>query len=57
MISDLAYAEIYFEDNPPPSILQIPGARSTSPSSSPRFQQDLFHAGLADRFLPSATAS
>ena len=27
IISDLAYAEIYFDDNPPPSILQIPGAR------------------------------
>ena len=27
VISDLAYAEIYFDDNPPPSILQVPGAR------------------------------
>lgn len=28
ILSDLAYAEIYFDDmNPPPSILQIPGAR------------------------------
>jgi alanine-synthesizing transaminase len=27
ILSDLAYAEIYFNDNPPPSILQIPGAR------------------------------
>ncbi|MGB0631806.1 MAG: LL-diaminopimelate aminotransferase [Alphaproteobacteria bacterium] len=27
VISDLAYAEIYFDGNPPPSILQIPGAR------------------------------
>ncbi len=26
VISDLAYAEIYFDDNPPPSILQVPGA-------------------------------
>ncbi|HEX5778126.1 MAG TPA: LL-diaminopimelate aminotransferase [Xanthobacteraceae bacterium] len=26
VLSDLAYAEIYFEDNPPPSVLQIPGA-------------------------------
>src|SRR5262249_41353704 len=24
---DLAYAEIYFDGNPPPSILQVPGAR------------------------------
>ena len=27
VISDLAYAELYFEGDPPPSILQIPGAR------------------------------
>jgi alanine-synthesizing transaminase len=26
VLSDLAYAEVYFDDNPPPSILQIPGA-------------------------------
>jgi len=26
ILSDLAYAEIYFDDAPPPSILQIPGA-------------------------------
>ena len=27
ILSDLAYAEIYFDDNPPPSILEIPEAR------------------------------
>jgi alanine-synthesizing transaminase len=27
ILSDLAYCEIYFENNPPPSILQIPKAR------------------------------
>jgi alanine-synthesizing transaminase len=27
MLSDVAYAEIYFDGNPPPSILQVPGAR------------------------------
>jgi alanine-synthesizing transaminase len=27
VLSDLAYAEIYFEGDPPPSILQVPGAR------------------------------
>jgi alanine-synthesizing transaminase len=27
IISDLAYAEIYFGDTPPPSVLQIPGAK------------------------------
>jgi len=26
ILSDLAYAEIYFGDNPPPSILEVPGA-------------------------------
>src|SRR5262249_11278109 len=25
-LSDLAYTEVYFDDNPPPSILQVPGA-------------------------------
>ncbi len=27
ILSDLAYAEIYFGDNPPPSVLQVPGAK------------------------------
>ena len=27
VVSDLAYAEIYFDGNPPPSILQVPGAK------------------------------
>jgi alanine-synthesizing transaminase len=27
VLSDLAYAELYFDDKPPPSILEIPGAR------------------------------
>ncbi len=26
LLSDLAYAEVYFDDNPPPSLLQVPGA-------------------------------
>jgi alanine-synthesizing transaminase len=26
VLSDLAYSEVYFDDNPPPSILQVPGA-------------------------------
>ncbi|WP_119422686.1 LL-diaminopimelate aminotransferase [Desertibaculum subflavum] len=30
VISDLAYAEIYFDDNPPPSILQVPGAKDVA---------------------------
>ena len=27
LLSDLAYAEIYFDGNPPPSVLQVPGAK------------------------------
>ena len=27
VLSDIAYSEIYFEDNPPPSILQVEGAK------------------------------
>ncbi len=27
ILSDLAYAEIYFNDQPPPSLLQVPGAK------------------------------
>jgi alanine-synthesizing transaminase len=30
VLSDLAYAEIYFGDTPPPSILQIPGAKDVA---------------------------
>jgi alanine-synthesizing transaminase len=26
VLSDLAYSEVYFDDNPPPSMLQVPGA-------------------------------
>ena len=26
ILSDLAYAEVYFDNNPPPSVLQVPGA-------------------------------
>ncbi|MGN6308848.1 MAG: LL-diaminopimelate aminotransferase [Xanthobacteraceae bacterium] len=26
ILSDLAYSEVYFDDNPPPSVLQVPGA-------------------------------
>ena len=30
ILSDLAYAEIYFGENPPPSILQVPGSKSVA---------------------------
>lgn len=30
LISDLAYSEIYFDETPPPSILQVPGAKDVA---------------------------
>jgi alanine-synthesizing transaminase len=30
ILSDLAYAEVYFDDHPPPSVLQVPGAMDIS---------------------------
>ncbi|MBI1866916.1 MAG: LL-diaminopimelate aminotransferase [Methylocystis sp.] len=30
VLSDLAYAEVYFENDPPPSILQVPGAEDVA---------------------------
>lgn len=30
ILSDLAYAEIYFDGNPPPSILEVPGAKEVA---------------------------
>jgi alanine-synthesizing transaminase len=30
ILSDLAYAEIFFEGDPPPSVLQVPGARDVT---------------------------
>ena len=30
VLSDLAYAEVYFDGNPPPSVLQVPGAIDVS---------------------------
>jgi alanine-synthesizing transaminase len=30
ILSDLAYAEVYFDDQPPPSVLQVPGAMDIS---------------------------
>jgi alanine-synthesizing transaminase len=56
ILSDLAYAEIYFdEDNPPPSLLQVPGARdiaveftSTSKTYSMPGWRIGFAAGNAD---------
>jgi alanine-synthesizing transaminase len=30
ILSDLAYAEVYFDGNPPPSVLQVPGANDVA---------------------------
>ncbi len=30
ILSDLAYAEVYFDGNPPPSILEVPGAKDVA---------------------------
>ena len=30
VLSDVAYSEIYFENNPPPSILQVDGAKDVA---------------------------
>ncbi len=30
ILSDLAYSEIYFDNNPPPSVLQVPGAKDVA---------------------------
>jgi alanine-synthesizing transaminase len=30
LLSDVAYAEVYYGDDPPPSILQVPGARDVA---------------------------
>ena len=47
-ISDLAYSEIYFDGNPTPSILQVPGAKDVAIEFT-SLQQDLFHGRLAHR--------
>jgi len=38
VLSDLAYSEVYFEGEPPPSILQVPGATATSAFSMRSFE-------------------
>ncbi len=48
IMSDVAYAEIYFDGNPPPSILQVPGARDIAVEFFVD-EQDLFDARMADR--------
>ena len=47
VISDLAYAEIYFGDTPTPSILQVEGAKEVAVEFTSHVQ-DLFDGRLAD---------
>ena len=51
LLSDLAYAEVYFDDNsPPPSVLQIPGAVDVTvefPSMSKTFSMAGWRMGFA----------
>jgi alanine-synthesizing transaminase len=50
ILSDLAYSEIYFEDRPPPSILQVPGARDVAiefTSMSKTFSMPGWRVGFA----------
>ena len=44
ILSDLAYAEIYFDGNPPPSVLQVPGAMDVAVEFT-SLSQDLHDAG------------
>ena len=59
LLSDLAYAEVYFEDNPPPSILQVPGAIDVAvefTSMSKTFSMAGWRVGFAvgnDRMIAS----
>ena len=46
VMSDLAYAEIYFGDKPPPSLLQVPGAKDIAVEFTIAVE-DLLDAGLA----------
>jgi alanine-synthesizing transaminase len=50
ILSDLAYAEIYFDDNPPPSILEVPGAKDIAiefTSMSKTFSMPGWRVGFA----------
>ncbi len=61
ILSDLAYAEIYFGDTPPPSILQVPGAIDVAvefTSMSKTFSMPGWRMGFAvgnDRLIAALT--
>ena len=48
ILSDLAYAEVYFDDNPPPSVLQVPGAMDVAVEFT-SMSKTYLDAGLAHR--------
>jgi alanine-synthesizing transaminase len=56
VISDLAYSELYYDGNPTPSILQVPGGKDVR-GRVHQPEQDLLDGGLADRLSRSAIAS
>jgi len=41
ILSDLAYAEVYFDGNPPPSVLQVPWRDGTRGRVSPRCRRPI----------------
>ena len=55
VLSDIAYAEVYFDGKPPPSVLQVP-APSTLPSNSARCRRPI-RCRAGGSALPSATSA
>jgi alanine-synthesizing transaminase len=61
LLSDLAYAEVYFDDAPPPSVLQVPGAMEVAvefTSMSKTFSMAGWRIGFAvgnERLLAALT--
>ena len=61
ILSDLAYAELYFDGNPPPSVLQVPGAMDVTAeftSMSKTFSMPGWRMGFAvgnERLLAALT--
>ncbi len=61
VLSDLAYAEVYFDENPPPSVLQVPGAMDVTvefTSMSKTFSMPGWRIGFAvgnERLLAALT--
>jgi alanine-synthesizing transaminase len=47
VLSDLAYAEVYFDNNPPPSVLQVPGAMDVTVEFTSMFSMPGWRMGFA----------